>query len=111
MSPSDIHIDVGSSVVSILVMDSDSERNYVNSLLSLLKLHLVVSVGEGEDPQLAVTPRRALGYNVRQKDGQTTIIVQPPHVQRAWLLPTEQNFSPVVLLGLVAKVKYWTNIY
>lgn len=47
----------------------------------------MVPVGEREDPQLAARPRRALRDDVRQQDGEPAVVVQPPHVDRARLLP------------------------
>lgn len=61
-------------------------------LLSLFKLHLVATIGKRENAQLAVRPGRALRDDVRQQDGQSSVVVQPPHVDRTSLLRNRRVF-------------------
>lgn len=63
------------------------------ALLPLLELQLEVSVGEREDPQLAVRPGGALRDDVRQQDGEPAVVVQPPHVQGAGFLYTTKSIE------------------
>lgn len=56
------------------------------SHITLLKLQLRLAVGQGKDPQLARAPVSPRADDVRQEQGQASVVVQPVHVDDAGLL-------------------------